>query len=60
MKEATQKNLQQVQILSDNLKRFQHNLGKAKKKYQKSFLELDEAKANYKNSDGGQAIVKRK
>ena len=58
VKEATQKNLQQVQIISDNQERFQHNLDKAKKKYQKSFLEWEEANAIYLKANSNSTVFR--
>ena len=60
MNDSTLGNVKEFQRITANHERLCRSLAKAKKKYQKSFLESDEAKANYKNSDGGQAIVRRK
>ena len=56
VKEATQKNIQQVKVISNNLERFQNNLDKAKKKYQKSFLEWEEANAIYLKANSNSTV----
>ena len=54
--EATQKNLKEVKRISEYRERCQLMLDKAKKKYQKSFLESNEAEKNYLKADSNSTI----
>ena len=49
--ESTQKNLKEVKKITENLGRLHQNLDKAKKKYKKTFIEWEEAKASYLKAD---------
>ena len=54
--EATKKNLTEATRISEVFEKLHHNLDKTKKKYQKSFLEWEEARNNYLRADADPTV----